>query len=81
MTDLDIKRVDGAVVGRESRMKIRVGENGRSFLCNGAMAAQAFEFQSYFEMMPGIRVRVVGDGLIAEIMAERKRLGLNDWGE
>jgi uncharacterized Rossmann fold enzyme len=72
------KRVDGAKAA-EKRFTMRCSKEGRDRWVNGAMAAQAMEFQSNFEFMPGIRVKVVGDGLLADIMAERVRLGFNDW--
>lgn len=48
---------------------------GRKFLCNGAMAMQADEFQESYKFMPGVTFDVRGDGLIAAIVAERKRRG------
>lgn len=48
---------------------------GRRFLCNGAMAMQADEFQEYYNVLPGVTFEVKGDGLIAAIVAERRRLG------
>lgn len=50
---------------------------GRRFLCNGAMAMQADEFQEYYKHLPGVTFDVKGDGLIAAIVAERKRRGLH----
>ena len=49
--------------------------NGRRFLCNGAMAMQADEFQNYYSLFPDIAFDVPGNGLIAAILAERTRLG------
>lgn len=49
---------------------------GRKFLCNGAMALQADEFQEYYKMLPGLTMDVKGDGLISAIINERKKLGL-----
>lgn len=49
---------------------------GRRFLCNGAMALQADEFQEYYRMFPDVTFDVKGDGLIAAVLAERARLGL-----
>lgn len=48
---------------------------GRRFLCNGAMALQADEFQELYKVMPDMKIDVKGDGLIAAIVAERRRLG------
>jgi uncharacterized Rossmann fold enzyme len=73
-----VKRVDGTLAA-EKRLKIRVGKEGKDYLCNSPMAAQAVEFQTNFQFMPGIKVKVVGEGLIAAIMAERAREGYNDW--
>jgi hypothetical protein len=50
---------------------------GRTFFCNGALAMQADECQEYFTIMPDMTWDVKGDGLIAAIMAERKRIGLS----
>lgn len=49
---------------------------GRRFLCNGAMSMQADEFQEYYKLLPEITFDVKGDGLIAAIIAERRRMGL-----
>lgn len=49
---------------------------GRTFYCNGAMALQADEFQEYYKVMPDIHIEAKGDGLIAAIIAERKKMGL-----
>lgn len=72
----NVKRVNGDIA--DNLMDVRVGPAGEAFTCNGAMAAQAAEFQSNFQMMPGIKVRIVGGGLLAAIMAERQRLGFDD---
>lgn len=49
---------------------------GRTFYCNVAMALQADEFQEYYGVFPDITIDVKGDGLIAAIIAERKKRGL-----
>ena len=49
---------------------------GRRFLCNGAMALQADEFQEYYGVLRDATFDVKGDGLLAAIVAERKKLGL-----
>jgi uncharacterized Rossmann fold enzyme len=48
---------------------------GRRFLCNGAMSMQADEFQEYYKLFPDITFDVKGDGLIAALVSERRRLG------
>lgn len=48
---------------------------GKTFLCNGAMALQADEFQEYYKVMPDITIEAKGDGLIAEIIKIRKAMG------
>lgn len=68
------KRVDGTEA--ENVMPVRT--NDRWFQCNGAMAAQAAEFQERFSRMPGLKVRVMGDSLLAALMQERKALGSDD---
>lgn len=50
---------------------------GKRFLCNGAMALQAEEFQELYNAIPDATFEVKGDGLIAAIIAERKRLGMH----
>jgi uncharacterized Rossmann fold enzyme len=50
---------------------------GRRFLCNGALSMQADEFQEYYKILPDVTFDVKGDGLIAAIVAERKRRGLS----
>lgn len=50
--------------------------NGRRFLCNWAMAMQADEFQEYYKVLPGVSFDVKGDGLIAAIVNERRRRGM-----
>ena len=53
-------------------MDVYVGESRRKFVCNGAMAQQAKEFQMIFTVMPDITVEAKGDGLIAEILKVRR---------
>lgn len=48
----------------------------RTFYCNGAMAQQAQEVQDLMTALPGLHLDIKGDGLLAAIWAERKRLGL-----
>ena len=49
---------------------------GRKFLCNGAMAMQADEFQEYYKLLPGVTFDIKGDGLLAAIVRQRKKMGL-----
>lgn len=73
------KRVDGSKP-IDWQISIQAGPNGKERVCDSSMASQANEFQSMtFGVMDGLKVKVVGDGLIADIMAERKRLGFIDW--
>jgi hypothetical protein len=73
------KRVNGDKPQGQA-IPIQVGVSGPPRICDGSMASQALEFQHVtFSVMPGLKVKVVGDGLFADIMAERKRLGFNDW--
>lgn len=74
------KRLDGAKAA-DRTFYVRAGKDGKDRLCNGAMAAQAGEFHKNFDFMPGIQIKAIGDGLIADILAERKRHGFNDWRE
>lgn len=48
----------------------------KTFYCNGAMALQADEFQEYYKVMPDVHIEAKGNGLIAAIIAERKKRGL-----
>lgn len=73
------KRVDGSKP-IDWLIPIQVGLGGEMRMCDSSMASQANEFQMMtLDIMPGLKVKVVGDGLIADIMVERKRLGFNDW--
>lgn len=73
------KRVDGSETS-EWIIHMQAGLNGPDRYCDGSMASQATEFQAMtMDVMRGLKIKVVGDGLIADIMEERKRLGLNDW--
>lgn len=65
------KRVDGSLTGQT----IDVIVAGKKFICNIAMAEQAQAFQLIWVMMPDMKVEVKGDGLLAAIIEERKRLG------
>lgn len=65
------KRIDGSLTGQ--RQDVIVG--GRKFIANVAMAKQAQDFQYLYSIAPGIHIDVKGDGLIAAIVAERKKQG------
>ena len=75
----DQMRVDGSAK-QQWTMPLQAGPGGPLRVCDAALASQALEFQAMtFDAMPGMKIKVVGDGLIADIMADRKRLGCNDW--
>lgn len=68
------KRWDsGPMFDEIKTVDVHVG--GREFLCNMAMAKQAEEFQMIYDIMPDVTIEAYGDGLIAAIIAERKKLG------
>jgi uncharacterized Rossmann fold enzyme len=67
------KRFYGPPMKPEQTVDRIVG--GQRFMCNAAMAMQADEFQEYYKMLHGITFDIKGDGLLAAIVAERKRLG------
>lgn len=66
------KRFSGELAGKT--VEVVVGASGRKFVCNYAMAQQANEFQEYFTHMPEMQIDVMGDGLLAAIVQERRRL-------
>lgn len=68
------KRFTGEEAPEKAILPMIVG--GRSFLCNGAMAMQASEFQEIYKVIPGVTFDVKGDGLIACIVSERRKKGL-----
>lgn len=66
------KRFDSGTGGITTEVIV----GGRTFTCNMAMAAQANEFQSAtYGWLPDIHLEAKGDGLIAAILAERKKQG------
>lgn len=65
------KRVDGSKSGQT----IDVIICGRRFISNYAMAQQAQDFQSCYQMLPGATFEAKGNGLIAAIIEERKKAG------
>lgn len=65
------KRIDGSLTGQRQDVVVA----GRSFICNVAMAKQAYDFQYLYQILPGVHIDVKGDGLLAAINAERKRQG------
>jgi len=71
--DHDTKRFTGERVGSAMKMDVIVG--GKRFWCNGALAQQAAEFQTLYEALPNITIEAKGDGLIAEIIKQRKIRG------
>jgi hypothetical protein len=72
--DRETKRFSGEKAG--STFEVQVSENGPRFWCNGAMAQQANEVQELPTSLEGISIDFKGNGLLAAIWAERKRLGL-----
>lgn len=68
--DRKTKRFTGEDIGNGKMVDVIVA--GRRFFCNGAMAAQASEFQDVINAMPGLNLTIKGDGLLAAIMAARK---------
>ena len=73
-------RVDGSEK-QQWTMPLQAGPEGPMRQCDAALASQALEFQAMtFDVLTGMKIKVVGDGLIADIMADRARLGCNDWG-
>jgi len=72
--DQDTKRFTGEKVG--GAMKLDVWVNGKRFWCNGALADQANQFQELYKAMGDITIEAKGDGLIANIIAQRKRMGM-----
>jgi hypothetical protein len=76
------KRVNIHTGGDHATKVIKVQSDGKDYWCNPAMAGQANEFQDMIKMFGGdIRIKVYGDGLIASLMEERKKMGIKDWGE
>lgn len=61
--------------GEEAGAIVDVIVGGERFLCNGAMAQQAQEFQTLYNVMPDLHIESKGYGLLAKILSERKRLG------
>lgn len=69
------KRFSGEKSGRT--ISVIVGEAGRAFICNMAMAQQAKEAQNLCAIMPDATFQFHGDGLLAAIWEERRRRGLS----
>lgn len=65
------KRFTGEDVGTGMVVDVIVG--GKRFWCNGALAKQASEFQEVLNYLHGLKVVAHGDGLIAEILEQRRR--------
>jgi hypothetical protein len=71
------KRVGQEKLGdRVNKIEVQVGENGPAFITNMAMAAQAQDFQSIYDVMPEVTIDVIGEGLIPAIWEQRKQRGL-----
>lgn len=68
----DTKPLNGEEV---STTDVIVGN--KQFFCNMAMAQQANEFQSIYEVMPDITIESFGDGLLSAILEERRKQGLH----
>ncbi len=67
------KRFDSGTVSINTDVVV----GGRTFICNMAMADQANTFQrATYGFLPGIHLDVRGDGLLAAIVAERKKQGM-----
>ena len=71
--DRQTKRFSGENVGTGKVFDVIVG--GKRFWCNGALAQQATEFQMVYEGLPNITIEAKGDGLIAEILKQRRIRG------
>jgi hypothetical protein len=69
-------RLTKRFTGEKAGQVIDVIVGGRTFYCNGAMAQQAQEVQELMNCLPGLHLDIKGDGLLAAIWAERKRMGL-----
>ncbi len=67
------KRVDGSQSGQTIDIVVG-GIGGRKFTCNVAMAKQAQDYNYLFSMMPDITVDIKGDGLLAAMEAERRKM-------
>lgn len=71
-------RADGSL-NQQWMLPMKAGKDGAWRMCDAALASQAAEFQAMtFDILDGIKIKVIGDGLIADIMADRKALGAND---
>jgi len=69
-------RLTKRFTGEKAGMVLDVIVGGRTFYCNGAMAQQANEIQELMQTWPDVHITIKGDGLLAAIWSERKRLGL-----
>lgn len=67
------KRVDGSQSGQTIEVAVG-GPQGRKFICNVAMAKQAEDYNYLYSMMPDITVDIMGDGLLAAMEAQRRKL-------
>ena len=75
LSDEGEKRVmDGKMSDEVKTIDVIVG--GRRFICNMAMAQQADDFQSIYDIMPDMKITSFGDGLISAIIEQRKSQGM-----
>ncbi len=68
-------RLTKRFTGEHAGHVIDVIVGGRTFYANGAMAQQANEVQELMSVLDDLHLDFQGDGLLAAIWAERKRLG------
>lgn len=62
---------DGPMTDEVKKIDVIVG--GKRFLCNMAMAQQASDFQSIYDVMPDVHIEIFGGGLLSAIQEERKK--------
>lgn len=73
--DKRTKRFSGEIADKEV-LDIHVGDSGKVFYANPAMAQQAEEIQTVMQTLQGITIDFKGPGLLAAIWDERRKLGL-----
>lgn len=69
------KRFTGEKAGQIIDIKVGREDAQRTFYANAALAQQANEFQDHYKFIPGIEFEIKGDGLLAAIVEERRRVG------
>ena len=68
-------RIDGSgTKSGEKILDIQLEEDGEVFRCTGAMAHQAQQFETYFDVMPDAAFSSYGRGLITAILAKRSQI-------